>query len=77
VAAGGSLERDRTNRRGYWNTRTRPIRDRGYRARWTAAAPAVLALAPSCSVRRARFRLAVLGGQSGRRGHEPLGARRR
>jgi hypothetical protein len=32
VAAGGSLERDRTNRRSYWNTTTRPVRDRGYRA---------------------------------------------
>jgi hypothetical protein len=31
------LKRDRTNRRGYWTTTTRPVRDCRYRMRWTSA----------------------------------------
>jgi hypothetical protein len=30
-----TLERDRTDRRGYWSTTTRLLRDRRYRVAWT------------------------------------------
>jgi len=32
-----SLKRDRTDARGYWTTRTRTVRGRDYRVRWTDA----------------------------------------